>query len=140
MESVKRCVKPRHYTTFKNARDHSNRLAGAVGDVITEYMNSRSEALGGMCFAVVGSVGRREALNASDIDLIPVAVDGSRLQQYEPHDAELRRLVESRLKVKVSKGKDLTKATSIEELVAPDSIGGPADDSGRLTKRVLLLT
>ena len=140
MDLMKDYVKSAPLSILERARDVSTRLAREAGLVIRDILEERGECLSGLCFAVVGSVGRKEALEASDLDLVPVAVDDGRLSQYAPHDADLRRELESRLGVKVSKGQDLTKATSITELVEVDSIGGTADNSGRLTKRVLLLT
>jgi hypothetical protein len=140
MEAVRTCVKSRHYAIFERALEKSTELTGKAKGAIANYVAKKGGTLDGMCFAVVGSAGRREALEASDLDLIPIAASAQRLAQYEPHDFDLRQVLAEALGVKVSRGEDLTKATSIEELVEVDSIGGVADTSARLTKRILLLT
>ena len=140
MDAVKSCVKSRHYLTLERARAHSERLIDTAKQTIEKYFSDIHEPLAGLCFAVVGSVGRREALEASDFDVVPIAADSAQLERYSGRDAELRRALSSALGVKVSKGEDLTQATSIDQLVEVNSIGGSLDTSGRLTKRVLLLT
>ena len=93
-----------------------------------------------MCFAAVGSVGRKEALEASDLDIVPIAINADRLAKYNPVDASLRECLRNDLGIKVSNGEDLTKSTWLDELTEADSIGGASDSSGKLTKRILLLT
>jgi hypothetical protein len=138
--TIERCVKRRHFETYKRARERSESLLATAKSTISVFLKSKGLDGASLCFAVVGSVGRREALEASDFDVVPIASNSERLKEYAPHDAELRAALRRALGVKVSKGEDLTKATSIEELVEVDSIGGAQDNSGRLTKRVLLLT
>jgi predicted nucleotidyltransferase len=138
--ATQRCVKARHYAVLERAKRLSDDLISQADRTIGQFLASKGESLEGLCFAVVGSVGRSEALEASDFDVLPIADTKTRLAQYRPHDLNLRRSLSDALKVKVSEGQDLTKATSIEELIEVDSIGGSADTSGRLTKRVLLLT
>ncbi|MEO5374940.1 MAG: hypothetical protein H7840_11770 [Alphaproteobacteria bacterium] len=145
MESIERCVKSHQYEILERANKFSNKLMKDAESAISAYLFANGEPADGvcgdgMCFVVVGSVGRREALEASDLDLIPVAIDEQRLEQYLKHDTGLREALRTELNVNVSKGEDLTKATSVQELVESESIGGDKDTSSRLTKRVLLLT
>jgi predicted nucleotidyltransferase len=90
------------------------------------------------CFVVVGSVGRLEALDASDFDLLPIAD----LDSASDHasDQSLREALRSALEVGVSAGEDLTRSCTISDLVDPETIGGHADTSASLTRRILLLT
>lgn len=92
------------------------------------------------CFVVVGSVGRREALHASDLDLIPVLKTPEAHAEFKRHDQAIREYVSSNLTIKVSKGADLTRCIDINTLTLPESIGGDSDDVSALTKRVLILT
>ena len=93
-----------------------------------------------LCFIVTGSIGRNEALGASDMDIIPVARNTEALGVYRPFDQEVREQLRDRLKVGVSQGQNLTKLDVIDSLVDPESIGGPKDTSQCLTKRMLILT
>lgn len=94
----------------------------------------------GLCFAATGSVGRREALEASDLDLIPIAMDSDLLKKWKPNDRPLREALSEHLGIKVSKGEELTEACSLADLVRPEKIGAKEETSAELTKRVLLLT
>jgi predicted nucleotidyltransferase len=140
MELVEKCVRPQYYDIFRKSASHSHDICRRANEFVVEFMESKGQSGEGMCFVAVGSVGRREALHASDLDIIPVAVSNQRLEEYVVYDQELRTTLSDRLGIKVSQGKDLTKATSIEDLVDARSIGGDGDTSGQLTKRVLLLT
>jgi len=137
---VEKCLKARHYDILQRAATLSNALLDTAKTTIQNFLRDHGETEDGLCFATVGSVGRKEALEASDLDFVPIAVDAARLASFEKHDEALRAALSDALKIKVSQGKDLTKATSMEELLEIDSIGGAQDNSGRLTKRVLLLT
>ena len=81
-----------------------------------------------------------EALEASDFDFVPVTWDDATLKAYVSHDRPLRDELRKGLGVKVSAGQDLTSPVSITSLVEPDCIGGTKDNSGALTKRILILT
>ena len=114
-----------------------------IHDAQTEtnaFATEKKLDLTGMCFVAVGSIGRSEALNASDLDLIPIARTFEALNAYESRDVKLRKRLNEHLKVKVSKGEQLTKACTIDEIVKPERIGGAEDDSSHLTRRILVLT
>ena len=93
-----------------------------------------------MCFVVVGSIGRNEALDASDLDIVPVARNDDAFRGYQSSDQRLRSALRKSLGVKVSKGQELTKPASITSMVEAESIGGSRDSSQKLTKRILVLT
>jgi len=137
---IEACLKGRHLKIFERAKAHSDNLVARVKDEVSAFLKEKGLSEQGLCFIVIGSVGRREALQASDIDFVPIAADEARLQQYLPHDQDLRARLKDKLNTKVSKGEELTKPTTIGDLTAPESIGGDSDTSAQLTKRVLLLT
>jgi predicted nucleotidyltransferase len=137
---VEKCVKAKHYCILERAVQLSDKRISQVQKIINEFLQNNNLAAEGMCFALIGSVGRKEALEASDIDVIPIALTKEHFDAYQPFDADLRTKIQDTVKVKVSKGEDLTKATWLHELLDPESIGGTKDDSAALTKRVLLLT
>lgn len=93
-------------------------------------------------WVVIGSLGRLEALDASDIDLVllvPAGMDPSDAR-ISGLDKEIRKAVETKLQIKVSKGENLTSPTSAAAIADPQRIGGGNDSVQLLTKRVLLLT
>jgi len=89
---------------------------------------------------VMGSVGRREALDASDFDLVPVARDEETLEWLLTNNVELREGLAKALDIDVSMGRDLTKAVSLTYLTDPERIGGDQDGRTGLTQRILVLT
>jgi len=140
MQNTKKCVKSRNFSIIEKADAYSQEILEKSADLIRDFFSTDPELLGNMCFAVVGSVGRKEALESSDLDITPIARDENVLLQYERQDKRLRGILQKNLGIKVSLGHDLTKATSIEALVRTETIGGDCDNSARLTRRVLLLT
>jgi hypothetical protein len=141
MEScIEACVKKQHLDIFERAKTHSDNLVYRVKDMVSAFLNEHCLRGDGLCFVLIGSVGRKEALQASDIDFVPIAADQASLDQYAPLDQKLRARITEVLATKVSKGEELTKPTMIGYLIAPESIGGDSDSSAQLTKRVLLLT
>lgn len=139
-EDLKRCTPARAIETLQRATQHSDRLIGAAANSIKAFFQSKGASLDGLCFVVVGSVGRKEALEASDLDFVPVAGTGAILATYSALDADLRKAIAADLKIKVSKGEDLTKSVTLTELTEADCIGGNKDSSTALTKRILILT
>jgi hypothetical protein len=97
-----------------------------------------------VCFAVVGSVGRFEALHASDVDFTPVLKDQAALDKFKEHDQPLRKLIRQQHKVDVSKGEELTCPATLDDLANSAKIGstekGNEDNSSSLTRRILILT
>jgi hypothetical protein len=111
-----------------------------VEKVVRPFLKQRKIAPEDLCCVAVGSVGRFEALQASDIDLIPVTRTTDALAHFRPHDKDLRKAIADKLQIKVSQGEDLTRCVSLDELTDPETIGGGKDDSSALTKRILILT
>jgi hypothetical protein len=140
LESIAKCVKKRHLDIYQRAKKHSDWLIESCESAVDEFLVVNGIDPNTICFAVVGSVGRTEALSASDLDVVPVVRTSLDLELYSPHDKKIREMLRDKLGVKISKGEDLTKPISIEELIESDTIGGSRDTSAALTKRVLLMT
>ena len=135
------CINTRSQDTFDAASKFCNGLLEKSNRIIAESLNKINKVhIDDICFAAVGSVGRDEALKASDLDLIPVCASDEVLRLYEPHDKSVRESLSEKLQIKVSAGSDLTKAISLDSLVTPETIGGNQDNSSALTKRLLVLT
>lgn len=129
----------RAWTVLEKARQYCDKVLGEVRSVCDGFLANRKLTSEEVCCVVVGSVGRQEALEASDIDLIPV-LRYAALAAFQPHDKALRQEIKDKLTIKVSQGDDLTRCVSLVELTDPESIGGEKDESSALTKRILILT
>lgn len=140
LDDLEHHLPSRSFKTFDRASKHSQQLLDRTATAIADYMAANDLNPDDACFVVVGSVGRREALDASDLDLIPVLKTSEAHTQFESHDQTLRESLSAQLGVKVSKGDHLTKRVDIDTLTSPESIGGDIDDVNALTKRVLILT
>ncbi|MCI0460575.1 MAG: DUF294 nucleotidyltransferase-like domain-containing protein [Gemmataceae bacterium] len=138
--ALKPHLKERAWGVLERIDQHCSHLIEQVTNHTTQYLADNSLPADDVCFVVVGSVGRQEALHASDIDFTPVLRTPDALKTFEPHDQPLRQQLRQALGIKVSQGEDLTKQTDLSALTAPESIGGSADDSGALTRRLLILT
>jgi hypothetical protein len=133
-------VNSRAWAVLEKARQHGDKVLGNVRAVCDDFLAAHTLTPEDACCVVVGSVGRQEALEASDIDLIPVLRSAAALAGFQPHDKALRQGIKEKLGIKVSQGDDLTRCVSLEELTEPESIGGEKDGSSPLTKRILILT
>jgi hypothetical protein len=133
-------VNSRAWAVLEKARQHGDKVLGDVRAICDDFLASHNLTPEHACCVVVGSVGRQEALEASDIDLIPVLRSAAALSAFQPHDKALRQAIKEKLGIKVSQGDDLTRCVSLEELTDPESIGGEKDGSSPLTKRILILT
>lgn len=91
-------------------------------------------------WVVTGSLGRLEALEASDIDLSLICESESIANRIHKEDQEIRQLLRDHFKVPVSKGENMTSPFSKEAIASSDKIGGLNDNVNLLTKRILLLT
>ncbi len=140
LEELKPYLKPRSFNVYKRANDNCNKLITEAKDLIENYLLKNDFNTEQVSIVAVGSVGRSEALESSDLDLIPILNNDQIYNLFKIHDQKLRELIKDKLKIKVSRGEDLTKCISINDLTNAESIGGSKDDSGALTKRVLILT
>ena len=133
-------IKPQSAEVYQRADEWSNKIITDAKEIIETFADSKSQRLDDLCFIVVGSVGRNEALDASDMDIVPVARNEKALETYMSYDQEVRQALRKKLDIDVSKGQELTRPDFIDSLVDPESIGGPKDTSQCLTKRILILT
>lgn len=136
-----KCTEERSKETFDGASKFSGDLLDKSIQITNELLSGIGEVtIDDICFVAVGSVGRDEALPASDLDLIPVCTSDEVLDRYRPHDGFVRKSLGDKLGIKVSAGSNLTKAISLDSLLNPDTIGGSKDNSRALTRRILVLT
>ena len=135
-----RCMKRQSAELYRRAGAWCDEIIARAGNTIDQFGKDGSLDLTDMCFIVIGSIGRNEALDASDMDIVPIARNEDALAAYRESDQDLRKVLREHLGVAVSKGLDLTEPTSVESLVEAESIGGSKDTSQKLTKRILILT
>lgn len=114
---ISRCIKAQSAAVYSHAAQRCNALVAQAKTVIEDYSQREGLDLNPLCIVVVGSVGRSEALGASDFDITPIARDESTLDAFLPHDQPIRQALRDALNVKVSKGEDLTKSISICSIV-----------------------
>ena len=138
-ESLRELVSDRAHDIYKRAHSGSSKKLEDCRAVINSYLVEKGLPSDQICFVAVGSVGRYESLDSSDLDLIPILGTLS-AEEFQPHDLPIREKVTAELAVKVSKGEDLTKFQQLSELTNAECIGGDRDESSALTKRVLILT
>lgn len=139
MEDLKNYLDVRTFGTYRRAQDHCHRLCTDTQKCVEEYLEEHHLNEIDICLVAVGSVGRQEALGASDLDIIPVLGPKTATANFDKHDRALRERIFSKLGIKVSKGEDLTRFVDIATLTDPDTIGGNKDDSSALTQRILIL-
>lgn len=140
LTNYKNYLEKRTYSTFEKSYSYSNSIISKANKLLDEYFDKTKLDKSKVCFVAVGSIGRYEALKASDLDIIPVIINDRYLRIYKKHDKRIRRFLSSRLKVKVSAGSDLTSTISINKLTDLKGIGGEVDTNSLLTKRILILT
>lgn len=86
-------LNPRAAKILDDARQQSEAVLVRVRDTADPFMTSKKVASGDVCLVVVGSVGREEALAASDVDLIPVLGSQAALSKFNKQDKALRAAV-----------------------------------------------
>jgi UTP:GlnB (protein PII) uridylyltransferase len=62
---------------LQKASEFSDRSLARVGKIIEEYFTQHNLDKANFCIVIIGSLGRFEALESSDIDLIPICIDDS---------------------------------------------------------------
>lgn len=138
-ENLKNLVSDRTHKIYKRAYDGSTNRLAECENAVDSYLATTNLPADQICFVAVGSVGRYESLDSSDLDLIPILGDLPN-ETFREHDSRIRETLSSAVGVKVSKGEDLTRFQRLDELTDAECIGGDRDDSSALTKRVLILT
>lgn len=131
-------LKEKTFDTFKKTEEYSAAICEKAQKVLDEYFDRNKLDKSDICVICTGSIGRFEALQGSDLDVIPIIKSKATFDKF--NDSELRETLKENLNIKVSKGENLTKYILLDDLVDPASIGGGKDDSAALTKRILTLT
>lgn len=116
----------------------------AIRHTVESLSSEEMVAVGDFSVVAVGSVGRLEATDGSDLDFITIFASDSEEAEDEraAFDQTLRRQVLDHAAGidKVSKGQDLTAPVVVADLADPDSVGGDEDNVSTHTRRILLLT
>lgn len=122
------------------AQEFSTDRIARIRDVIQGSPEGEEGEAQGLGWVVTGSLGRLEALEASDVDLMLLVPPGLKADDFKNLDQAIRVRLREALAIKVSKGENLTSPTSHEDIASPSRIGGDNDNVTFLTKRILLLT
>lgn len=139
-ELLRRSVDPGDFEHFERCRVRSVELVEKAGLILTEITRESAMAMD-LSWVATGSVGRLEATEESDLDLIVLYLrDSGKTAEITALDQTVRRELSKRLAIKVSRGEELTSPTCIEALCAQARIGGNQDTVSHLTKRNLILT
>lgn len=125
---------------FERSHKKSKKTLTFLKEHISEYAKANNIDIKNACFIATGSVGRFESLEASDVDLVPIFKYPRDFKLYQKSDKKLRAYLSERIGIAVSRGEDLTKATTLQQMIDQDSIGGTSDSSNALTRRILVLT
>lgn len=140
LETLKKYVNDQAYRVFSGALTNCEHLRENAIKVSNEILDEYHIPRDQVCLIAVGSLGRSEALQASDIDLIPIIANKKLLEGFKECDRALRKAISEKLGVKVSKGEDLTRADHVNAFASPSLIGSDEDNVSNLTKRILILT
>jgi hypothetical protein len=140
VHELQRHINDRAWATLQRAKEYCESLLGKVQSIADEYLTEKGIDPSDVCFVVVGSVGRFEAMEASDLDFTPVLRTAAAAKQFKDHDQPLRARIRDQAKVDVSKGEELTRPSELGELSDAALIGSPDDRSDALTRRTLILT
>lgn len=126
---------------FEDAWTHSERVLQRCRAHLAARLPRFDLDPGTLCFVATGSVGRREALSASDLDLIVIVEGDSAYERLTERYAELRGGLSRALDgMDVSSGRTVMGLVKLDELVDPERIGLDKDDRIALTRRTLVLT
>ena len=127
---------------LSNAGEFSEKRIDGIRIYIESCPELKEAEDRGFGWIVTGSLGRLEALEASDVDLMLLLPPGVQPTSADVTDLDqlARKLLSDALDVKISQGKNLTSPTSQDEISSPSYIGGDLDTVAFLTKRTLLLT
>src|ERR1700733_5965099 len=97
--SIKEHVNNRTWDALEKARKHCEALLSKTQAICDRLLTEKRVSLDDVCCVVVGSVGRGEALEASDIDFIPVLGSNVASAQFEPIDKALREAIRKELNI-----------------------------------------
>lgn len=91
IDSIRELVSEEAFKTYKTAWDTSEGLIAKAQPIVAESLNGSNLDPKHICIATVGSTARREAMEASDIDLLPVwCGDAKDLPHFEDLTGKVR--------------------------------------------------
>lgn len=129
------------FQTYKDAWDNSERLLAKARPIVAESLKGSALDPKQICISVVGSTARREAMKASDIDLLPIwCGDGAEFPHFEDLTGKVREDLRRKTGLDVSTSRNLMRSTQLTTLCKADGIGGDDDYRRSLTQRMLVLT
>ena len=126
--------------TINTAEQFSLSRIATLSTLFVETDVGKQLVAAGASLVVVGSLGRLESLQCSDVDLVTIYPDDRSLEQIQPLDRAARDFVRTRIGVEVSKGENFTGPTRLKDIADQSMIGGTNDNVNALTKRVGILT
>jgi hypothetical protein len=139
-ETLQKHLNNRAWKVLESARAYCEQLIQRVTEITNAFLAEQQFDAADVCFVVVGSVGRFEALGASDLDFTPVLRTQEALQRFGSLDQLLRARLREQLDVDVSRGEELTAPAALDDLASAALIGSKDDRSDQLTRRILTLT
>lgn len=125
---------------LRRASDFSKQRLLEISEIIQSSNKFDEIEEAGLGFAVSGSLGRSEALGASDVDFITLCPEGLAEASAQNLDRYIRNKIREKLRCDVSKGENFTGPTYLRDISSARCIGGEGDNVNLLTKRILLLT
>lgn len=141
LEDLKGRVSDEAFDTFDTAWKHSEDILKKAGEVATHSLDGSALDPSNICIAAVGSVARREAMTASDIDLIPIwKGDPKEFPHFNDLTGKVREDLRRATGLDVSTSRDLMRSTQLTTLRKADGIGGDQDYRRTLTQRMLILS
>jgi hypothetical protein len=140
MAKLKLAVEEDFCKNILRAQEFPTDRIARIRDVIQGSPEGEEGEAQGLGWVVTGSLGRLEALEASDVDLMLLVPPGLKADDFKDLDQATRVRLREALNIEVSKGENFTSPTSQEDIASPGRIGGDNDNVTFLTKRILLLT
>src|SRR5258708_825348 len=96
-DSIRAYLNEQAWTLFEKPRVHCDKLLADIRGASSRFLASQKLRPDDVCIVVVGSIGRLEALEASDIDLVPVLRSAAALKAFQPQDKPLREAITKKL-------------------------------------------
>lgn len=141
IEELRNFVSDRAFQTYTKAWNTSESLIAQARPIVAESLTGSGLDLEQICIATVGSTARREAMSASDIDLLPIwCGDPKEFPHFEDLTGKVREDLRQKTGLDVSTSRNLMRSTQLSTLCKADGIGGDDDHRRTLTQRMLVLT
>jgi len=141
IEAISSLVSESAFATYEKAWTTSEGLLSQARPIVADSLSGSKLDLKQICIATVGSIARREAMNASDIDLLPVwCGDPNEFPHFEDLTGKVREDLRQKTGLDVSTSRNLMRSTQLSTLCKADGIGGDDDHRRTLTQRMLVLT